>query len=285
VDPTRRDVVDVLGALAVVSLLGCKETPMTATMPVLFQAHGAPPLLDDPRWIEELAAWAKAMPRPKAIVVVSAHWEERPLSIGALKPVPLIYDFYGFPEKFYRLQYPAPGAPDVARRIRDLLAGAKITCLDEPTRGLDHGVYIPLMCMYPAADIPVLQISLPSQAPAELFAIGQALAPLRGEGVLLIGSGFLTHNLRALALRETPAWASEFDAWAADVLVRHDIDALLDYRLRAPGVRESLPTHEHFVPVIVAAGAAGQGAQAQVTFPITGFWWGGAMTRRSVQFG
>jgi 4,5-DOPA dioxygenase extradiol len=279
VEPTRRDVI---GALAAASLLGCKEMSMTATMPVLFQAHGAPPLLDDPGWIAELAAWGKALPRPTAIVVVSAHWEERPLAIGAIKPLPLIYDFYGFPEKFYHLQYPAPGAPGVAQRIRDLLAGANIACIDEPSRGLDHGTYLPLMCMYPGAEIPVLQISLPSQVPAELFAVGQALAPLRGEGVLLIGSGFLTHNLRALALRETPAWASELDGWAADVLVRHDVDALLDYRRRAPGVREALPTHEHFVPVIVATGAAGQAA---VTFPITGFWFGGAMTRRSAQFG
>jgi 4,5-DOPA dioxygenase extradiol len=282
VEPTRRDILDGFGALAAVSLLGCKEVPVSATMPVLFQAHGAPPLLEDRGWIEELAVWAKALPRPKAIVVMSAHWEAQPLSIGATTPVPLIYDFYGFPEKFYHLQYPSPGAPGVARRIRDLLAGAKIACVDEPARGLDHGTYLPLMCMYPEADIAVLQISLPSQVPAELFAVGRALAPLRHEGVLLIGSGFLTHNLRALALRETPAWASELDAWSADVLVRRDVDALLDYRRRAPGVRESLPTDEHFVPVIVAAGAAGESV---VTFPITGFWFGGAMTRRSVQFG
>jgi 4,5-DOPA dioxygenase extradiol len=285
VELTRRDVLGLLGASGAAHLLGCKETPMTAptaTMPVLFLAHGAPPLLDDAGWIAELAALGKALPRPKAIVVVSAHWEARPLSIGALQPVPLIYDFYGFPDRFYRLQYPAPGAPQVAQRIRELLAGAKIPCIDEPSRGLDHGTYIPLMCMYPEAELPVLQISLPSQVPAELFAVGRALAPLRGEGVLVIGSGFLTHNLRALALRETPAWASELDAWAADVLVRHDVDALLDYRVRAPGVREALPTHEHFVPVIVAAGAAGEAA---ATFPITGFWWNGAMTRRSVQFG
>jgi len=255
---------------------------MSQMMPVLFQAHGAPPLLEDPGWMGELAAWAKALPRPKAIVVVSAHWEERPLAIGATTPVPLIYDFYGFPEKFYRLQYRAPGAPDVAQRIRALLAAANIACVDQPARGLDHGTYIPLMCMYPEADLPVLQISLPSEAPAELFAIGQALAPLRREGVLLIGSGFLTHNLRALSLRETPGWARDFDAWSADAIARHDIDALLDYRERAPGVRESLPTHEHFVPVIVAAGAAGE---SPATFPITGFWFGGAMTRRSVQFG
>jgi 4,5-DOPA dioxygenase extradiol len=250
-------------------------------MPVLFQAHGAPPLLDDNEWIGELAAWARALPRPRAVVVISAHWEARPLAIGATTPVPLIYDFYGFPERFYQLQYPAPGAPEVAQRVRDLMRAAGLPTVDEPARGLDHGAYVPLMCMYPAADVPVLQISLPGEDPRELYALGRALAPLRTEGVLLIGSGFLTHNLRALQLRETPAWARDFDAWAADVLVRGDHDALIDYRAKAPGVRESLPTHEHFVPVLVAAGAA---AEVRVTFPITGFWCGGAMTRRSVQF-
>ncbi|HEY0990901.1 MAG TPA: class III extradiol ring-cleavage dioxygenase, partial [Kofleriaceae bacterium] len=139
--------------------------------------------------------------------------------------------------------------------------------------------------MDPEADLPVLQLSLPSQEPAELLAVGRALAPLRDEGVLLIGSGFLTHNLRALSLRQTPAWAHDFDAWSADVIARRDVDALLDYKRRAPGVRESLPTHEHFVPVIVAVGAAGARGDDAATFPITGFWWGGAMTRRSVQFG
>lgn len=250
--------------------------------PVLFLAHGAPPLLDDNAWISELAAWAKALPRPGAILVISAHWEERPLAIGATRPVPLIYDFYGFPERFYRLTYPAPGAPDLAARVRGLLDAAKIAWIDEPERGLDHGVYVPLLCMYPAADVPVLQISLPTMDPAELFAMGRALAPLHDERVLIAGSGFVTHNLRALAMRQTPAWASEFDAWVADVIARRDVDALLDYRARAPGVREALPTHEHFVPIIVAAGAAGD---ALPTFPITGFWWGGAMSRRSVQFG
>jgi 4,5-DOPA dioxygenase extradiol len=168
----------------------------------------------------------------------------------------------------------------VAARIRSLMAGANIQTIDEPERGLDHGTYVPLMCMYPAADVPVLQISLPSMEPKELYAMGRALAPLRDEGVLVIGSGFITHNLRALSLRETPAWASDFDQWTADVIARRDHDALLDYRVKGPGVRESLPTHEHFVPLIVAAAAA---PDAKVEFPITGFWWGGAMTRRSVQ--
>jgi 4,5-DOPA dioxygenase extradiol len=284
----RRDLLAGLLTLGAAAPLGCKDTAMTpsnlaaSTMPVLFLAHGAPPLLDDEGWIGELAAWSQALPRPRAIAVVSAHWEARPVTIGAVRPLPLIYDFYGFPDRFYRLQYPAPGAPELARRIQDLLAAARIPCAEDAERGLDHGSYIPLMCMYPQADIPVLQISLPSESPAELLAVGRALEPLRREGVLLIGSGFLTHNLRALSLRETPAWAAEFDAWSADVLARRDLDALADYRHKAPGVRESLPTHEHFVPVLVSAGAA---AESPVRFPITGFWWGGAMTRRSVQFG
>src|SRR5262249_49081834 len=154
---------------------------------------------------------------------ISAHWEERPLAIGATRPLPLIYDFYGFPEKFYRLEYASPGAPDVAQRIRSLLAAAKLPFIHEPERRLDHGPYIPLMAMYPAADIPVLQISLPSQDPKELLAVGRAIEPLRAEGVLVIGSGFLTHNLRALSLRETPAWAAELDAWCTDVIGRHDV--------------------------------------------------------------
>ena len=140
--------------------------------------------------------------------------------------------------------------------------------------------------MYPEADVPVLQVSLPSLDPQALFDLGRALAPLRDEGVLIVGSGFLTHNLRAANFgpsAATPAWATEFDAWAADVLARQDVDALLDYRHRAPGVRLALPTHEHFVPVVAALGAAVDRPDA-VTFPITGFAYG-SMTRRSVQFG
>jgi 4,5-DOPA dioxygenase extradiol len=276
-----------LFALPAVTMMARMSTPTSSTSsvaPVLFVAHGAPPLLDDPAWIAELAAWGQALPKPRAMLVISAHWEARPLAIGATTPVPLIYDFYGFPQKFYRLQYASPGAPELAAQVRALLMSANIQFTDEPRRGLDHGVYIPLMCMYPAADIPVLQIALPSMEPKELLAVGRALASLRAEGVMIIGSGFITHNLRALSLPTTPGWARDFDAWTTDVLARHDLDALLDYRARAPGVRESLPTHEHFVPVIVAAGAVGDTAP-NVTFPISGFWMGGAMTKRSVQYG
>lgn len=262
------------------------ETVITrsARLPALFVAHGAPPLLDDAGWVAELNAWAAALPKPKAILMLSAHWEERPVTIGATRAVPLVYDFWGFAPRHYEQTYPAPGAPDLAARIRTILAPRQPVA-DEPERGLDHGAYIPLVAMYPEADVPVLQVSLPSEDPAELFALGRALRPLRDEGVLIVGSGFITHNLRAIdwsGRAPTPSWAAEFDAWTAEALGRGDVDALLDYRAKAPGSRIALPTREHFVPLLVAHGAAGEGER--IEFPITGFWLG-SLTRRSVQFG
>jgi len=253
--------------------------------PTIFVAHGAPPLLDDRGWVDELHAWAGRLPAPAAVLMLSAHWEERPITLGATTPVPLVYDFYGFPQRYYEQQYSAPGAPDLAQRIHKMLSPDE-PVVDEPARGLDHGAYVPLVAMYPDANVPVLQASLPSMDPRELFALGRRLAPLRDEGVLVVGSGFLTHNLRAMDFSpsaRTPAWAEEFDAWVKDALVRKDVDALLDYRRQAPGVRQALPTPEHFVPVLVALGAAIDGS-ADVSFPIEGFW-GGSATRRSVQFG
>jgi 4,5-DOPA dioxygenase extradiol len=241
-------------------------------------------LLDDGEWVAELAAWGKALGKPRAILIVSGHWEHAPLAIGATRVLPPIYDFSGFPQRFYQLQYPAPGAPELAARVRALLDGAGIAHTDEPARGHDHGVYVPLLCMYPQADVPVLQLSLPTNEPEPLFEVGRALAPLAQEGCLIAGSGFLVHNLRVLRSNTPPTWAVEFDSWCADVLARGDFDALIDYRTRAPGVRESLPTHEHFTPLLVAAGAAAEAKASQVSFPITGFWMNGAMTRRSVQF-
>ena len=254
--------------------------------PAIFVAHGAPPLLDDARWMSELHAWAGALPTPSALLMLSAHWEERPITLGATATIPLVYDFYGFPKRYYEQQYPAPGAPELANRIHKTLEPVE-RVVDEPGRGLDHGAYVPLVAMYPNADVPTLQVSLPSMDPTELFSLGQRLAPLRDEGVLIVGSGFLTHNLRAIDFSpdaRTPAWAAEFDAWAKDALERKDVDALLDYRRRAPGVRLALPTPEHFVPVLVALGAAADDPAGAVQFPIEGFW-GGSATRRSVQFG
>jgi 4,5-DOPA dioxygenase extradiol len=262
------------------------ETTTQQKMPVLFLAHGSPLLLDDAGWVRELGAWSGALPRPKAVLMLSAHWVDRPVTLGAAtRTVPLVYDFYGFPAKYYQQTYQAPPAPALAARVKQLLHSDPVA--DDPERGLDHGAYVPLVAMYPGADIPVLQASLPSLEPTALFSLGRALAPLRDEGVLIVGSGFLTHNLRTVDFRPnapTPAWAAEFDAWAADVLTRRDVDALLDYRQRAPGVREALPTHEHFVPVIVSMGAAIDDPKATARFPITGFAYGTA-TKRSVQLG
>ena len=257
---------------------------MIDRLPAIFLAHGSPFLLDDAQWVAQLGQWAGAMPRPRAVLMLSAHWEQKPITLGATRPVPLVYDFYGFPAKYYQVRYPAPAAPDLAKRLRELLGRTQPVI--ESDRGLDHGAYVPLIAMYPAADVPVLQVSLPDLDPTTLFELGRTLAPLRHEGVLIVGSGFLTHNLRAMDMSPgaaTPSWAAEFDAWAADVLARQDMDTLLDYRSLAPGVRMALPTHEHFVPVLAAAGSAVD-EPGPVSFPITGYNFG-SLTKRSVQFG
>jgi len=253
-------------------------------MPAIFLAHGAPPLLDMPDWVRELREWAKALPRPQAILMFSAHWEEHPITLGATRTVPLIYDFYGFPEHYYLQKYPAPGVPDLAARVRKLLNPDQAV-KDDPGRGLDHGAYVPLVAMYPEADVPVLQVSLPTLDPKVLFALGKTLAPLRDEGVLIVGSGFITHNLRLFHFGENAkinSCAAEFDAWAADALTRKDAEALIDFERRGPSVRNVLPTTEHYLPLLIALGAADE--KEAVQFPITGFVWG-AFTRRSVQFG
>lgn len=207
-------------------------------MPALYLSHGAPPLADDPVWPGELAAWSAALPRPRAILMVSAHWEEAPLALGATEPVPLVYDFWGFPEHYYGVRYEAPGAPDLAASVRALLRTPGTPVQDIPDRGLDHGAYVPLVEMFPEADVPVLQISMPTLDPTRLMDIGRRLAPLREEGVLIVGSGFFTHNLAAL--RHTgpgvPGWSAEFDAWGREALAASDIDALLDFETKSPRV-------------------------------------------------
>jgi 4,5-DOPA dioxygenase extradiol len=250
-------------------------------MPAMYLGHGAPPLVDDPLWVVQLGAWARALPKPTAILVVSAHWERAPLAIGAIADAaPLTYDFYGFPERYYRATYPSPGAPDLAVRVRSLLAGQEQVA-DVPDRGLDHGAYVPLTVMYPDADIPVLQISMPTLDPDRLLRVGQALRPLRDEGVLIMGSGFLTHGLpflRDFRFNATPpGWSSEFDDWAATALDGGDIDALASFR-GAPGVRYAHPTTEHYAPLFVALGAAE--SPAPIT-TITGYWLG--LAKRSIQ--
>jgi 4,5-DOPA dioxygenase extradiol len=250
-------------------------------MPAMYLGHGAPPLVDDPLWVVQLEAWTRALPRPSAILVVSAHWENVPLAIGATADAaPLTYDFWGFPERYYQASYPAPGAPDLAARLRSLLAATE-QVTDVPDRGLDHGAYVPLTVMYPDADIPVLQISMPGLDPQRLLRVGAALRPLRDEGVLIVGSGFLTHGLPFLSdfrfNAAPPAWSAEFDLWAAEALDSGDIDALASFR-GAPAVRYAHPTTEHYAPLFVTLGAAE--TPAPVT-TIRGYWMG--LAKRSVQ--
>jgi 4,5-DOPA dioxygenase extradiol len=253
-------------------------------LPALYLGHGAPMLLDDPAWPGELAAWARALPRPSAILVVSAHWQAAPISLGATTRVPLIYDFYGFPEHYYRLTYDSPGAPELAASVRALMpAGEPVA--ERPERGLDHGAWVPLKVMYPEADVPVLQVSMPDLEPANLFAVGQRLAPLRDEGVLIVGSGFMTHGLPFIheyfaGKPGMPAWSADFDLWATDVLRRGDLDALFDFRARAPGMPYAHPTVEHFAPLFVTVGAATDPSAAP-TFTIDGYWYG--LAKRSFQ--
>ncbi len=253
-----------------------------AKTPALYIGHGAPPLLDDPLWSSQLAAWANELERPSAILVVSAHWESAPLTIGSTSgETPLIYDFGGFAPKYYNLQYRAPGAPDLATRIKGLMSER---VAEQPNRGLDHGAYVPLLKMFPNADIPVLQMSIPTQDPEKLFKIGQQLAPLRDEGVLIIGSGFLTHGLpflRDFSIDATPpGWSVEFDLWAQEVLSRGAVDELMNYKVLAPGMPYAHPTVEHFAPIFITLGAATQ-ADAAPDTAIDGYWMG--LSKRSFQ--
>lgn len=256
--------------------------------PVLYLSHGAPPLADDPLWTRQLAGWSAGLARPSSILMVSAHWEEAPLALSATSgTVPLVYDFWGFPSRYYEVDYRPPGAPALADDITRLVGSADTPVHRDQTRGLDHGAYVPLVEMYPAADIPVLQMSMPTLDPARLFELGRTLAPLREQGTLIVGSGFTTHNLRwfnpAAGPSATPPQASaEFDSWAAEALERQDVDAILDFMHRAPAAREAHPRTEHWAPLYVALGAAYESGSLDNESVIDGFWFG--LSKRSWQF-
>ncbi|MEZ0578232.1 dioxygenase [Nocardioides sp. MH1] len=251
-------------------------------MPALYIGHGAPPLLDDPIWSGQLASWARDLPRPKAILIVSAHWESAPVSLSA-SGAELVYDFGGFDAKYYRMTYRTPDTTAFAERIAKLMPHTE-PVHQHASRGLDHGAWVPLRIMYPEADIPVLQMSLPTHDPERLLRLGERLRPLRDEGVLIIGSGFLTHGLPFLTEwridAKVPQWSSDFDAWAGEALARGDVDELASYLSKAPGMPYAHPTVEHYSPLFVTLGAASDpgtpGAQV-----IDGFWMG--LSKRSLQ--
>lgn len=257
-------------------------TDTTARMPALYIGHGAPPLLDDPLWSGQLAAWAKDLPRPKAILIVSAHWESAPLSLSASR-APLVYDFGGFAPKYYQMTYETPDATAFAAQVAAIMPRTEAVH-QHTSRGLDHGAWVPLRIMYPDADIPVLQMSLPTHDPGRLMEIGRRLRPLRDEGVLIIGSGFLTHGLPFLTEfridAAAPGWSTDFDAWAGEAMARGDVDELASFRDKAPGMPFAHPTVEHYSPLFVTLGAASDPSEPgdQV---IDGFWMG--LSKRSLQ--
>lgn len=234
-----------------------------ATLPSLYVSHGSPMTALAPGQVgPRLAQIGQALPRPRAIVVASAHWlATRPL-VGAAARPDTVHDFGGFPPELYTLQYPAPGDPALAAEIQQLLDTAGLPALQDPTRGLDHGVWVPLRFLYPQADVPVVPVSIqPRLGPAHAFAVGRALAPLRARGVLVIGSGSITHNLHDLRGgygegREAP-YVKPFIEWIEARLRASDLPALLDYRRQAPHAERAHPTDEHLLPLFVAAGAAG----------------------------
>jgi 4,5-DOPA dioxygenase extradiol len=255
----------------------------TTRMPALYIGHGAPPLLDDPVWSGQLRALAGDIPRPQAILIVSAHWESAPLSLSASGPgIPLVYDFGGFPERYYRMTYETPDATVLAQRIAAMMPATE-PVHQHASRGLDHGAWVPLKIMYPEADIPVLQMSLPTQDPYRLLALGSRLQELRDEGVLIIGSGFLTHGLPFLTEfrieAEAPGWSVDFDRWAAEALARGDVAELAAYRTKAPGMPYAHPTVEHYIPLFVTLGAATE-AETPADQVIDGYWMG--LSKRSL---
>ena len=234
-------------------------TPADGSMPALYLSHGAPPLFNDPHWIDQLFRWSLSMPKPTAILIVSAHWESAPLAISApAAATPLVYDFGGFARRFFEMTYETPDASVLAADVTAMLSTEHVH--EHPSRGLDHGAWVPLKVMYPYADVPVLQLSMPTHDPDRLLEIGRKLRPLRDHGVLIIGSGYMTHGLpfinrQIMDQNLVPGWSYEFDAWAAEALADGRVDRLADFH-GAPGMPYAHPTVEHYTPLFVTVGAA-----------------------------
>ncbi|MCI8210435.1 dioxygenase [Pseudomonas sp. S25] len=240
--------------------------------PSLFISHGSPMLALEPGESgPALARLAAEMPRPRAIVIVSAHWESQELLVNANPQPETWHDFGGFPAALFAVQYPAPGLPELSIEVVELLNAAGLPAKTNSQRPFDHGVWVPLSLMYPNADIPVVQVSLPSrEGPALQTRVGQALASLRDQGVLIIGSGSITHNLRELDWHAGPesveSWAKTFRDWMIEKLASNDEVALHDYRAQAPNAVRNHPTDEHLLPLYFARGAGGEFSVAHKGF-------------------
>jgi aromatic ring-opening dioxygenase catalytic subunit (LigB family) len=247
-------------------------TPDGVRMPTIFLPHGGGPWpfvdlrpMVRPGEGEALTEYLRAIPaglpqRPKAMVVVSAHWEAPVPTVMTSERPPILYDYYGFPPAAYEITWPAPGAPKLAARVRGLLEGAGMRTADDPARGFDHGTFVPLKLTFPEADVPTVQLSLEEGLdPARHLAIGKALAPLRDEGVLLVGSGMSYHNLREFGRGGAAAVSTAFDGWLQRVATEAPVerDADLTRWSAAPSARQAHPREEHLLPLMVMAGAAG----------------------------
>jgi len=243
---------------------------MTPTQTALFVPHGAPTFALRPGAAgAALVREAQSLPQPRAIVIVSAHWDTAVPTVGFADRPETIHDFRGFPDELYKLRYPATGCREAAGEVVAAIRAAGLPVEKDAGRGLDHGAWIPLRLMFPEADVPVIPLSIQSHdGPQQAYALGRALAPLAAKGFLVIASGNVTHNLRdyQLAARsggQTPAYVRQFADWVAKHLDSHDIEALLDYRRQAPGAVQAHPRDEHLLPLYVALGAGGEGAQAR----------------------
>jgi 4,5-DOPA dioxygenase extradiol len=237
---------------------------MADMFPSLFISHGSPMLALEPGDSgPALVRLAAEMPRPKAIVIVSAHWESTELLVNGNSQPETWHDFGGFPAALFAVQYPATGMPEMTQQVVDLLMASGLAARIDPQRPFDHGVWVPLSLMYPQADIPVVQVSLPSRmGPAMQTRVGKALSSLRGEQVLVIGSGSITHNLRELDWHAGPEsvepWAKAFRDWMIEKLAAGDEEALHDYRRLAPNAVRNHPSDEHLLPLYFARGAGGE---------------------------
>jgi 4,5-DOPA dioxygenase extradiol len=237
------------------------------SLPAVFVSHGSPmQALNGGATALAWRALAADLPAPRAVLAVSAHWETAAPTVSSAPSPATIHDFGGFPEPLFRIQYPAPGAPWLATRVRALLVAGGFAADIDPAHGLDHGAWVPLREMYPAADVPVAQLSIQSHlGPGHHLRLGRALAALKDEGVLTVASGSLTHNLRdwrpnAPAGTATAGYVAEFQAWIHERLIAGDAAAIVEYRQRAPGATRAHPTDEHLLPLFVALGAGGEGA-------------------------
>lgn len=237
--------------------------------PSLFVSHGSPMLAIEPGPLgTQLQQVGRRLNGVRGIVIVSPHWQTRGLFVGSHQQPHTIHDFGGFPKVLYTLSYPAKGSPELAERVRQALSLEGITAQLDPEQGLDHGVWVPLMHLRPEADIPVVPLSLPENVtPEQVLAMGEALAPLRQEGIAILGSGSMTHNLfefRGPSVTQTEPYVTAFAQWVRSAVTRHDTKSLLDYRTLAPHAARAHPTDEHFLPLFFALGAAQKNEPVEV---------------------